>query len=98
MNFINDVESSLEQMELKYCERCGGLFLRPTTTEGVHCGSCAVYLATRTHFVDSLNHEAGRKVRKPRMVKGPRPETINVHGGVEVGHLLGVATPEVHPC
>ena len=28
--------------ELKYCERCGGLWLRPRGGEAVYCGRCAV--------------------------------------------------------
>jgi Zn-finger nucleic acid-binding protein len=28
------------QFELKYCERCGGLWLRPMGGEQVYCGSC----------------------------------------------------------
>jgi hypothetical protein len=98
MNFINDVESPEAQMELKYCERCGGLFLRPTATAGVHCGSCSLHLAARPHLAENLNNGPRHKARKPRMVKGPRPEIMNVRGGVEVGYLQGVAIREVHPC
>jgi len=28
-------------LELKYCERCGGLWLRPRGSEGVLCTTCA---------------------------------------------------------
>ncbi len=28
-------------MELKYCERCGGLHLRPVSEPGVYCAPCA---------------------------------------------------------
>ncbi len=30
------------QLELKYCERCGGLWLRRRGTQEVYCGRCAV--------------------------------------------------------
>jgi Zn-finger nucleic acid-binding protein len=33
------------QMELKYCERCGGLWLRLKGSDLVYCPSCAVALA-----------------------------------------------------
>jgi len=33
------------QMELKYCERCGGLWLRPTASDLVFCGACAKIIA-----------------------------------------------------
>ena len=29
------------KLELKYCERCGGLWLRPIRTETIYCASCA---------------------------------------------------------
>jgi hypothetical protein len=29
------------QLELKYCERCGGLWLRPAGSELVFCNPCA---------------------------------------------------------
>ena len=33
------------QLELKYCERCGGLWLRPGGSDLVFCGRCARNLA-----------------------------------------------------
>jgi hypothetical protein len=33
------------QLELKYCERCGGLWMRELGSEGRYCGSCAVQMA-----------------------------------------------------
>jgi hypothetical protein len=30
------------RLELKYCERCGGLWMRTQGTEDVYCPSCAV--------------------------------------------------------
>jgi len=33
------------QMELKYCERCGGLWLRPIASDLVFCGACAKIIA-----------------------------------------------------
>jgi Zn-finger nucleic acid-binding protein len=29
-------------LELKYCERCGGLWLRTAGTEDLYCSSCAI--------------------------------------------------------
>jgi Zn-finger nucleic acid-binding protein len=29
-------------LELKYCERCGGLWLRTAGTEDLYCASCAM--------------------------------------------------------
>ena len=48
MNFINEADNDLEaKVELKYCERCGGLWLRPGGADGVYCASCTVSLASR---------------------------------------------------
>lgn len=33
------------EVELKYCERCGGLWIRPCGSERVFCGSCAPKMA-----------------------------------------------------
>ena len=33
--------SQYPRLELKYCERCGGLWLRPQLAETVYCASCA---------------------------------------------------------
>ena len=33
------------RMELKYCERCGGLLVRPLDSEITYCASCAVKMA-----------------------------------------------------
>jgi hypothetical protein len=32
-------------LELKYCERCGGLWMREVGSEDRYCGSCAVQMA-----------------------------------------------------
>jgi hypothetical protein len=32
-------------LELKYCERCGGLWLRALDSEEVLCGSCSAQMA-----------------------------------------------------
>lgn len=33
------------RLELKYCERCGGLWMRTWGTEDVYCPSCAVQMS-----------------------------------------------------
>jgi len=40
---LEDVEAI--QMELKYCERCGALWLRLTGSDLIFCSPCAVILA-----------------------------------------------------
>jgi Zn-finger nucleic acid-binding protein len=34
-------EVEIIEMELKYCERCGGLWLRTCGSERVYCSACA---------------------------------------------------------
>lgn len=33
------------QLELKYCERCGGLWLRPKSSDLIFCARCAKAMA-----------------------------------------------------
>ena len=42
---MEGLDSNAIQMELKYCERCGGLWLRLTGSDLVYCSSCAAILA-----------------------------------------------------
>ena len=46
------------RLELKYCERCGGLWLRVWETEDIYCPACAE---------EMLDLPIGRKGRKPRL-------------------------------
>jgi hypothetical protein len=38
-------ESTFEQLELKYCERCGGLWLRRKGSERIYCVGCVPKMA-----------------------------------------------------
>ena len=40
MNFISMMRQEERAVELKYCERCGGLWLRCSGQDGVHCERC----------------------------------------------------------
>jgi hypothetical protein len=37
-------DSQIVRMELKYCECCGGLLLRPAGTEIIYCAGCAAHV------------------------------------------------------
>lgn len=41
-------EIEIVEVELKYCERCGGLWVRPRGSERVLCASCAPKMAELT--------------------------------------------------
>jgi hypothetical protein len=58
MNLENDPE--LIHLELKYCERCGGLWLRLYGTDEVYCGVCR---AETTNLPASTR----RRPRNPRL-------------------------------
>lgn len=38
-------EMEIVQMELKYCERCGGLWMRQTGSGDPYCPGCAPWMA-----------------------------------------------------
>jgi hypothetical protein len=42
---MENMEIEIIEVELKYCERCGGLWVRPRGSERVFCGSCAPRMA-----------------------------------------------------
>jgi hypothetical protein len=52
------------RLELKYCERCGGLWMRTWGTEDVYCPACAVQM---------LDLPTRRK-RKPHLLVNDRVE------------------------
>ena len=61
----SDVE--IFEVELKYCERCGGLWFREKGTPGVYCGACDPKMAevaledgprpTRVGVLPAINEE-----------------------------------------
>jgi len=52
------------QFELKYCERCGGLWLRPVGGGQIYCVACARQMAE----LPPASHKLGRVT----MQQGPR--------------------------
>ena len=45
MNFSQVIEQGEVAVELKYCERCGGLWLRPTHDDESYCERCRAAVA-----------------------------------------------------
>ena len=67
MNFIGNMESQESRLELKYCERCGGLWLRREGANGVHCSACSAHFAGRPDPGDAPCESArSRRKRKKR--------------------------------
>jgi hypothetical protein len=59
------------RVELKYCERCGGLWLRVWGTEDIYCPECAGEI---------LDLPIGRKGRKPRL---PVNDSVDIESQFE---------------
>ena len=63
-----ETEWELIQLELKYCERCGGLWMRARGSHQVYCALCALQLK------DYPVAREARKVRLPlRKLDTKRP-------------------------
>ncbi len=92
MNFISRMEGQEIQVELKYCERCGGLWLRPQGADGVYCASCRVRLAAMPDPGEAPPRRARR--RKAR-AQGPGVQKENLQSPARIECLQGVASMEV---
>jgi Zn-finger nucleic acid-binding protein len=92
MNFISRVEGQEIQVELKYCERCGGLWLRPQGTDGVYCASCRISLAAMPNPGEAPPRKARR--RKARG-QGTDVQREDLQSPARIECLQGVAAMEV---
>jgi hypothetical protein len=92
MDFMGRMEGDEIQVELKYCERRGGLWLRPQGTDGVYCASCRVFLETRPSPPAVIPRKA-----RDRKRHGPRTNISgeDFQGMARIDYLQGVATMEV---
>jgi Zn-finger nucleic acid-binding protein len=63
----NKVSTARLSLELKYCERCGGLWLRPAGGEQIYCAVCGRAIAE----LPPASHEV-RNARAPRMPRWGR--------------------------
>ena len=68
------------QLELKYCERCGGLWLRPAGTGQVYCAGCEPEMAELP--LATRKRTQAKKPPGPRRSKVVgRNETCDLAGG-----------------
>jgi hypothetical protein len=96
MEFAGSLEGEEIQVELKYCERSGGLWLRAQGTHGIYCASCCVWLAAlRSPARQPLRSRKPwrRKERGPQQSKGVVGERGENPSQIE--NLQGVADMEV---
>lgn len=66
-------------LELKYCERCGGLWLRPVGGEQIYCRICARAMAELP--------PASTETSKPRL---PMEKDWEFDAGVDRDELRGI--------
>jgi Zn-finger nucleic acid-binding protein len=83
MNFSSEMKGTAIQVELKYCERCGGLWLRPQRQAGVHCASCRACL-------EAMPGGGVASIRKARR-QSPETDARKGQSPVQVDYLQGVA-------
>ncbi len=86
MNFMN-WEGPATGLELKYCERCGGLWLRLQGDSEVYCASCRARMA-------EIPRSSGERPSNPRL---PRPNRDDIQCQAQVKSLQGVVELEVRP-
>ena len=90
MNLISDIDNAQAGIELKYCERCGGLFLRLIGASLIYCGPCKAHQAALLHSpAKLLALLEGRARRKPRLPQlQPRASGL----GARINDLKAVAS------
>jgi Zn-finger nucleic acid-binding protein len=84
MHFMNTLETGEVPMELKYCERCGGLWLRRQGEDVVYCRGCQEHMA------------AYRRGERP-IPERRRSRKRAQHGQDPIEVPAGVAGIEVRP-
>ena len=93
MNFIDGVRGQEMRVDLKYCERCGGLWLRPQGTDGVYCTACNVRLAAMPNPGEAPPRKA-RSRRKSR-AQARDVQRKGLQRPARIEYLQGVAALEV---
>ena len=98
MNFLSRMEATEEHVELKYCERCGGLFLRAQGASIIYCGGCALRLAAEPELAEVIGEAGRRRSRSARLGKGPKPGERELQGMAKIEYLHAVAGMEAWSC
>src|SRR5690242_9908734 len=83
MNFCNVIEEGDVLVELKYCERCGGLWLRRHASDESYCEGCRAAMAYWI-LPENPYHSVQRRPANER-VRGQGEDALLI------GTLLGVA-------
>jgi Zn-finger nucleic acid-binding protein len=88
MNFISWTEGPITEVELKYCERCGGLWLRLHGNSGVYCASCRAHNAQWPRLDE-------RPSESPSKRRLRRPNRDDIQCQARIKSLQGTVEPEV---
>ncbi len=80
-------ESEESSLELKYCERCGGLWLRPVGGGQIYCTICARAMAE----LPPPSTEVNRKVRRRKDWEAEEEFEGYTIGEIETNEAGGVA-------
>lgn len=72
-----------ESFELKYCERCGGLWLRPAGGRQIYCVACSGEMA-----------ELPPSSSEPDRERVPRKRRSQLDDGGSAGYRTDVINPE----
>ncbi len=88
-NRPTDGSTNALRLELKYCERCGGLWLRPTGGGQVYCAACVRAMAELPPA--STEREIVRGAREARSRSGDDFHSWGEDEGVDVDAAGGVA-------
>jgi LSD1 subclass zinc finger protein len=81
-------------IELKYCERCGGLWLRPQGAERVYCAGCQALLEARQNLA-AIPSFRSRRDKWRGQGAGKQKQRNDLCTSGEIDYLEGVATIEV---
>jgi hypothetical protein len=92
MNFMDRMEGDEIQVGLKYCERCGGLWLRPQGADGVYCASCRVLLEARPNPPVVIPCKARDRKRRGSQTN---ISIEGLQGAARIDYLQGLAAIEV---
>jgi len=73
-----ETDFEVVQLELKYCERCGGLWLRPLGGADVYCPGCAPAMSEMAIPLRRKSR-ARLPINGPVEIKGESGEWTGVH-------------------
>ncbi len=98
MNILGGTEGEGIARNLKYCERCGGLWVRALAATGVYCAACQGYFSGRPNVADARPEPRRARRRKVRVLQASRSESaLRFHDLIpgQIDCLYGVGVTEV---